>query len=245
MTQLGLGLIGIGRTWGVVPGEVPSEAEALRFLDAAWRLGLRYFDTAPSYGTSEERLGIFLRTLTPAERAEATVATKFGEHWDADAGAPFVDHTLDGLRRSLDRSRERLGGVDILQLHKTTPEVLASAPLEQAWEYAAGALRGVSVSDVESARIAIGQGYRLMQIPLNRTSAHFATVVREAEQVGVQVVTNRPFEMGAKPGPASFAYVLGELRDGVVLTGTRNADHLRANVEWFEEAQRMPRPVAR
>jgi len=51
-----------------------------------------------------------------------------GEHWDASRGEPYADHSFDALRRSLDASVARLGRIDILQLHKTSPAVLATNP---------------------------------------------------------------------------------------------------------------------
>ena len=109
--QLGLGLIGIGKPWGHAPAPVPSESEAIALLESAFDLGIRYFDTAPSYGdgVSEERLGRFLKRMPAGQRSQVTVATKFGEHWDRAAGAPYADHSFDALRRSLDESLARLG----------------------------------------------------------------------------------------------------------------------------------------
>ena len=63
--QLGLGLIGIGKRWGHAGGEVPSEKDALSLLEFAVELGIRYLDSAPSYGVCEERLGKFLASLAP------------------------------------------------------------------------------------------------------------------------------------------------------------------------------------
>ena len=62
--QLGLGLIGIGKPWGHAPAPVPSEPEAIALLESAFAVGIRYFDTAPSYGdgVSEQRLGRFLKS---------------------------------------------------------------------------------------------------------------------------------------------------------------------------------------
>ena len=71
--ELGCGLIAIGRPWGTT-AEVPSEAEAIDFLQFAYDSGIRFFDTAPSYGLSEERLGHFLDLLTPQQRAESSWA---------------------------------------------------------------------------------------------------------------------------------------------------------------------------
>jgi aryl-alcohol dehydrogenase-like predicted oxidoreductase len=113
--QLGLGLINIGMKWGARPVPVPGEAESVRFIEAAYGLGLRLFDTAPSYGdTSEVKLGIFLKNLTREERGLVTVATKFGEHWDAEKGVAYGDHSYDALCRSVEQSLRRLGSIDLL-----------------------------------------------------------------------------------------------------------------------------------
>ena len=216
-------------------------------LERAFELGVRWFDTAPSYGSSEERLGGFLRDLTAAERSRLTIATKFGEQWDTARGEPFVDHSYGGLRRSLDRSMGLLGRVDLLQLHKTNPQVLRSDDLTRAWEYACAAgVReiGASVADPESAEIAIADPrYRVVQLPFNAGNRTFEDVVRRAG--GVRVLVNRPFGMGALlygDAPvdkrAAFGFVIERLKDGdVVLTGTKSAEHLAENVAAFAEAQ--------
>ena len=56
------------------------------FLESAWRLGR------------------FLKILSPAERAQLTIATKFGEHWDAAAAQPYVNHSYAALEAGLDRT---------------------------------------------------------------------------------------------------------------------------------------------
>src|SRR5436305_14121071 len=125
---LGLGLIGIGKPWGVIPNAVPTENEAIALLEYAFELGIRYFDTEPSYGNgvSEQRLGRFLKSLTAAERDRVSAATKFGEHWNTETDEPYADHSFGALSRSLELSIARLGRIDVLQLHKTTPRTLAS-----------------------------------------------------------------------------------------------------------------------
>jgi aryl-alcohol dehydrogenase-like predicted oxidoreductase len=201
MVTLGLGLVGIGRPWGYVTGEMPAEPEAMALLEAAVVQGIRYFDTAPSYGVSEERLGRFLDSLSSDGRRGLIVATKFGEHWDAGLQQPFVDHSFDALRRSLDTSIERLGRIDILQLHKTTPAVLAAADLARAWDYAASlgiARIGPSVADVESARIAVADArYQCMQLPFNPRYPLLADALDAAGERGMWVAVNRPYAMGA------------------------------------------------
>jgi aryl-alcohol dehydrogenase-like predicted oxidoreductase len=245
--EFGLGLIGIGKPWGHANPAVPEERQALTLLERAFELGVRYFDTAPSYGVSEERLGRFLQSLAPAERHSVTIATKFGEHWDSSRAAPFVDHSLAALRRSLDGSVGRLGKVDILQLHKTTPEVLKSDDLARAWEYAASLgieKRGASVSDQESARMVVqGSGYRIIQLPYNAASGVFGGVIDDAAARGLMVAVNRPFGMGkmlyqerALTKAQAFGFILEKRFRGVILSGTKSPAHLEENWAAFQRA---------
>lgn len=242
--KFGLGLIGIGKPWGYANPEVPDERRAQELLERAWMLGVRYFDTAPSYGVSEERLGRFLAGLTAEERAGAEIATKFGEHWDAARGEPFVDHSYDALARSLDGSMRRLGRIDALQLHKTTPAVLRSEALARAWETARalGIGRiGASVSDAESAEMAAAEGaFGIVQAPYNFEQRAFADVLRRAAARGMVVAVNRPFGMGRllyeRPETSkadAFRFVAESGFAGVVLSGTKSAAHLEENWRAF------------
>ncbi|HWB86389.1 MAG TPA: aldo/keto reductase [Bryobacteraceae bacterium] len=245
--QLGLGLIGIGKPWGHVPKPVPEERDAVRLLEFAFELGIRYFDTAPSYGDglSERRLGFFLKSLTSVQRNEVTVATKFGEHWDARTNEPYADHGYDALKRSLDASLARLGGIDTLQLHKTTPQALASGDVAKAWDYATttGIHRfGPSASDLESARLALeNPHYSVLQIPCNAANPKFAPVLDAAGEQGIWVAVNRPFAMGAMVHEGTgkvpaFRFILRHRFTGVILTGTTSPAHLRENWQAFREA---------
>jgi aryl-alcohol dehydrogenase-like predicted oxidoreductase len=245
--EFGLGLIGIGKPWGFAKGEVPGERQALTLLGRAFALGVRYFDTAPSYGVSEERLGRFLAGLTAVERSAVRIATKFGEHGDAAKAEPFVDHSLDALKRSLDASLARLGRVDVLQLHKTTPGVLGSSDLARAWEYAAArgiATTGPSVSDLESAELAIAdRAYSMLQFPYNTTQRTFAGILERAAARGMKIAVNRPFGMGrmlyenrAIGKADAFGFILEKRFEGVILSGTKSPDHLEENWRAFGEA---------
>jgi aryl-alcohol dehydrogenase-like predicted oxidoreductase len=244
--QLGLGLIGIGKPWGVVPNAVPTEQAAIALLEFAYALGIRYFDTAPSYGdgVSEDRIGRFLRSLAPEQRATVTAATKFGEHWNADAGEPYADHSFDALRRSLERSVERMGRLDVLQLHKTTPAALASEDVARAWELATslGIGRiGPSVSEIESARLAIADPrYSVMQLPYNASYTALEPAFEGAAARGMSLVVNRPFAMGAIAGKKrdAFRFILQRQFTGVILTGTTSREHLRKNWAAFQSASK-------
>ena len=72
VTQLGLG----GTTLGNIYSAVEEQA-ALETIDAAYEMGVRYFDTAPlyGYGLSELRLG---KGLARYPREQVVVSTKVG-----------------------------------------------------------------------------------------------------------------------------------------------------------------------
>jgi len=257
--EFGLGLLEIGKPWGHAQGLVPSEAEALDFLEFAYRSGVRYFDCAASYAVAERRLGAFLKSLGSQEREHLVVATKFGEHWDFEHGEPCLDHSYAALRASLERSLELLGRIDVLQVHKTTPETLISDDLARAWEFARScgiSIFGPSVSDLASARLACESGrYRMIQLPLNREKPQFLEAVSMAGAAGMYVAVNRPFAMGKmlyeggvesarEKRVAAFEFILRRLLSGVVLSGTKSKVHLAENWDAFAEARgRLASPL--
>lgn len=127
LTRLGMGCAPIGGLYQAV-----SESEAHAAIEAAWDLGLRYFDTAPYYGftRSERRLGEALRCYP---RDEYVISTKVGRVLLPDAGVspgecgwadplpyrPHYDYSYDGILRSYEDSLARLdiGRIDILFVH--------------------------------------------------------------------------------------------------------------------------------
>jgi aryl-alcohol dehydrogenase-like predicted oxidoreductase len=254
-TKLGLGLIGIGREWGHTAIQVPEEAAVLDFLKGAYELNVDYFDTAASYGSSEERLGKFLRTLSGEQRERITVSTKFGDHWDDRTQNSYVDHSLDALCASLDRSFARLGKIDILQLHKTTPQVLKSDDLNRALDYARKkgiSVFGASVSDVESGQMVCESDvFSLIQCPYNMENTKFGEIIDLAEDKQKLVLVNRPFGMGKLLYNESqeaadkkdrqidaLAFILRKKFHGFILSGTKSLKHLRENLEAIQIAAR-------
>lgn len=117
VTELGFGGASIGELFVRV-----SEADAAATIAAAWDAGVRYYDTAPWYGRglSELRTGAGLRDHA---RTEYALSTKVGRWLRPSAtegfdGAPWLggapnevvfDYTYDGIMRSVEGSRLRLG----------------------------------------------------------------------------------------------------------------------------------------
>jgi aryl-alcohol dehydrogenase-like predicted oxidoreductase len=249
--QLGLGLISIGKEWGQIKSAVPEEKEALQFLEFAYQAGFTFFDTAPSYATSEARLGKFLKTLTPEERQKITIASKFGDHWNNQAGTAYVDHSYDALCASLDKTLSLLGKLDLLQLHKTTPEVLRSIAFRKALEYAQNlgiTTFGASISDEESGlMVCEAESLSAIQLPYNASNTSFEKVIDRAIERNKFVLINRPYNMGAllqlghetgneQKQVAAYRLILQKNFRGIILTGTKSRQHLSENLRAFNAA---------
>ncbi|MCA3633911.1 MAG: aldo/keto reductase [Methylobacterium sp.] len=247
---LGLGLVNLGRSWGHVQKPPPPEAEARRLLEAAFDLGIQVYDTAPAYGLSEARLGAFLKSLTKEQRETIFIATKFGEHWNDD-GTTRVDHSYEALMRSLDRSVELLGDIDLLQVHKASMEALRGEELRWALQ-AVQAMDipqfGASVSDMEAGKLALEMGFHWIQMPLNAQNRALEPLVEIAEAAGTRIIANRPLAMGAAvadlPADAREQRVLDAFRylrqanpSGLVLTGTTSPEHMHQNIAAFRAAE--------
>lgn len=128
VTRLGFGGASIGGLF-----ETAVEGESLETIDRAWKLGLRYFDTAPfyGYGLSERLLGRALadrprrdyvlstkvgRILRPVDLNAAAEADVFAGHFEYTA---VYDFSRPGIDRSIAGSLERLGldRIDIAFIH--------------------------------------------------------------------------------------------------------------------------------
>jgi aryl-alcohol dehydrogenase-like predicted oxidoreductase len=135
VTRIGLGMAALGRPGYInlghdadLNGRTGVEAlenHAHSVLSAAYSLGIRYFDTARSYGDGEGFLGRWLVGERIAESA-VTVSSKWGYRyvadWRIDAEVHEVkEHTVSNLSAQYDETRSRLGSyVDVYQIHSAT-----------------------------------------------------------------------------------------------------------------------------
>lgn len=169
VTQMGFGAAPIGNFLRPI-----TEADASGMVHAAWNAGLRYFDTAPSYGhgLSEARLGAALRWYP---RDQFVVSTKVGRILKARPrseidfapwvdGLPFetvLDYSYDGVMRAFEDLLQRLGlgTIDIAFIHDV--DVFSHGPerqpglFEEAME---GAWRALNRLRAEGIVKAIGLG---------------------------------------------------------------------------------------
>lgn len=127
LTRMGFGGAPLGNLYRKV-----TEENAQAALQAAFDAGIRYFDTAPQYGLgrSEERFGVALNRFG---RDDILLSTKIGRllldcephevtpeaFVDVPQKRIVFDYTYDGVMRSYEASKARLGvaRADILLVH--------------------------------------------------------------------------------------------------------------------------------
>jgi D-threo-aldose 1-dehydrogenase len=127
-TELGFGAAPLGNLY-----RAHSNKDAAATLEAAWKAGIRYYDTAPLYGLglSETRLNHFLHDK---KRSDYIISTKvgrlldvckpsertgIGKFFDTPSRRENFDYSYDGFMRSFEFSFERLGldTIDVLLVH--------------------------------------------------------------------------------------------------------------------------------
>jgi D-threo-aldose 1-dehydrogenase len=139
--RLGLGGVPIGNAFQVV-----TDRDAQETLEAAWTVGIRYYDVAPWYGLglAERRYGHFLHNQ---KRGDYVLSTKVGRLLKASPNAPtrlkanfapalnevIYDYSAAGVRRSIEDSLQRLGieRIDMVFVHDLSPD---NTSLEGGWE---------------------------------------------------------------------------------------------------------------
>jgi len=116
ISRLGLGTVKFGRNQGVKypePFDLPDDDTLFELLQCAKSHGINMLDTAPAYGTSEERLGHLLQE----DREDWVIIGKAGEEFEA--GQSSYIFTPDHFKKSLERSLSRLNTpyLDVLMIH--------------------------------------------------------------------------------------------------------------------------------
>ncbi len=167
VSQLGVGTAPFGSVAPVDTDESVQEAFA-----TLYGAGLRYYDTAPFYGTglAEHRLGACLRRI---DRREVVISSKVGRILDPVGGGiasgasaqkyPFevrYDYSYDGTLRSIEHTLQRLGtnAIDIALIHDVNKRWQGDM-LEQRYKEAmSGAYRALSALRTAGTIKAFGVG---------------------------------------------------------------------------------------
>jgi aryl-alcohol dehydrogenase-like predicted oxidoreductase len=177
-------------------------------VNAALDAGINFFDTADSYGDSEERLGKALG----GRRDEVLIATKFGSPVIGEEGTGGA--RPDYIRQAVDASLRRLGTdrIDLYQLHRPdteTPIADTLGALAEAVE--AGKIREIGCSNFSAAQLreaqaAAGDGPRFVSVQnqynlLERGDE--AQVLPVCQELGIAYLPYFPLASGLLTGKYS------------------------------------------
>jgi len=231
--RLSLGTVKFGRNTDVkYPNafELPTDDEIVALLHCCRELGINLLDTAPAYGTSEQRIG----QLLPGRREDWILCSKVGERYSD--GQSTYDYSRDSVRESVDNSLKRLKTdyLDILLIHSDgndlhileNTDVIES--LEQLKQEGLVRSIGMSTKTVEGTRAAIEFSDVLM-VTLNIDDQSHLEVIREAEAHGCGLLLKKVLASGHRSPQESLSFVLGAVENGSAVVGTINPEHLREN----------------
>ncbi len=247
VSPIGLGTVKLGRNQGTKYPRVyplPDDAACIALLEQAVRLGVNLIDTAPAYGTSEERLGKLLK----GHRKEWVLFSKAGEEFED--GVSRFDFSAAGIRASVERSLKKLGTdrLDGVLLH--SDGVIETVP---ARDEAVGELRrlqkqgkiravGASTKTAAGGMWAV-EVCDVVMLTLNPLEVGDAAAIRRAAEMGVGVLIKKALNSGhlaagPRTDPAEHALRFAFSHQGVtsVVVGTLSPQHLEDNVRAAERA---------
>ncbi len=179
--QLGLGTAALGRPQYINLRQekaLTQDIDAFKLkgfdiLENAYRLGIRYFDTAPGYGLAEELLIEWLHTK---KDDSIKIATKWGYtyvgNFESNAKIHEIkEHSLNKLNEQWEISKAFLPHLKVYQIHSATLET--------------GVLENEAILD----RLAFLKEEHQLEIGITTTGANQTEVIKKALDVEVN---NRP-----------------------------------------------------
>lgn len=235
VSPLGLGTVKLGRNQGVKypqPFAIPDDAAAAALIALARELGINLIDTAPAYGSSEERLGALLE----GQRQDWVICTKVGEEFID--GASHFDFSAKHTRFSIERSLRRLRTdyLDIVLVHsdgddeRVIRDTGALETLARCRE--AGLVRayGVSTKTVAGGLLA-AQLCDGAMVTYHTEYTDEAAVLDYCARHDKGALIKKAFASGHSADPdAALRFAAGHPGVSSVIVGTIDPRHLRDNV---------------
>ena len=234
VSALGFGAFKIGRNQKTKypggPYALPDDTQTERLLNALLDFGINYIDTAPAYGSSEERIGRFLAH----RRSEMVLSTKVGESFiDGASGYDFSRRAVENsVERSLNHLRTDVLDMVFLHCHAEDYAIQVETPAVQTLQdlKSKGLIRAIGLSGKSpaGARLALHWADVLMvEYHLNDTS--HAEIIAEAAQRGVGVIVKKGLAAGHLAAEQAIRFVLGNPNVSSLVVGGLNPEHIRAN----------------
>jgi aryl-alcohol dehydrogenase-like predicted oxidoreductase len=243
ISPIGFGAFKIGRNQKAkyaAPYDLPSDEQVSELLNGLLDLGINYIDTAPAYGTSEERIG---RAIA-SRRSEFVLATKVGETFEA--GISRYDFSGDAIRASVNRSLERLKtpAIDVLLLHSDGRDAWiqsqtdAVPTLQELKRQGLVRAIGLSGKTVDGA----GQALEWADVVMVEYHLHdrsHEALIAEATARGVGILVKKGLASGELPAAEAIRFVLDNACVTSLVVGGLSLDHFRENLSAGQRATKV------
>lgn len=236
VSRLGLGTVKFGRNQGVKYPQgfdLPEEDFLADFLALAKSLGINMLDTAPAYGSSEERLGRLLK----GQRKDWVIIGKAGEEFED--GKSSYNFTPDHFERSLERSLKRLDTdyLDALLIHSdgSDAEILEDDSLIKKLH----AFKDLGLVKAIGASTKTAEGgikcLELMDLCMAMYTADYTDekpVLDYAAKNRKGVILKKVLSSGHNPNiREAMGFAFSHSGTGAAIIGTISPAHLRLNVD--------------
>lgn len=241
VSVLGLGTVKIGRNQQVkYPSgfELPDDKTVVELFELARSLGINFIDTAPAYGTSEQRLGELL-----PDRDDWVIVTKVGEIFE-NAQSRFDysrEHTINSIEQSLKKLKRDV--IDVVLVHSDGNDmaIINDTPvfetLQELKQKGLIKAYGMSSKTVEGGCWVV-ENCDVVMATANLAYDEERPVLELAEKLNKGVIIKKGLQSGhadkASGGSgvdASFKHILGLPGVSSMIVGTINPAHLRDNVD--------------
>ena len=239
---ISLGTVKIGRNQGVkypTRFELPDDRQVIQLLETAKELGVDLIDTAPAYGTSEERLG----QLLPGSRDQWMICSKAGEYFDARGGgqSSFSFKGTD-IQLSVEASLKKLRTdyLDIVLIHsdgndtRILNETDAVETLQRLKDRGDIRAVGFSGKTVDGGLQALTECDVLM-VALNLDDDSQLPVIEQARRLNKGILLKKALASGHADAAGSLRHVLAVPGVHSAVVGTLSPDHLRQNVGYLSD----------
>lgn len=234
-----------------------ADAEAAALVRHACARGIRYFDTAPHYGSglSEHRIGAALRDVP---RDAYLLSTKVGrllvpertaprlQHGYVDV-LPFVqrwDYSRDGTLRSIEDSLQRLGlaRIDYVFIHDVARDAHGDAQPQRFREAMDGAVPALARLKAEGTIAGYGLGVNDWRVCVDALRHADLDLLLVAGRYTLLDQSALPELLPLCLRRKTRVVVGGPFNSGILATGTRPAD---GRTVYFDYAPATPAVVAR
>lgn len=242
VSRVGLGTVKLGRNTGVkYPASfaLPTDKEMADLLAVAEELGINLLDTAPAYGSSEERLGHWLRNH---DRKRWIICTKVGEEFIQ--GEPHYYFSSPDVIKSIERSLKRLHTdyLDIVLVHsngddqRIIEQENIFTTLESLKQAGKIRLYGMSTKTRAGGLLTIGSA-DLAMVTLNPTDTNDRGVIAYAYQKQKGIFIKKALASGhmCYSIEENMQFIFSEPGVTSVIMGTLNPLHLQENVNAVEK----------